>query len=103
MASFLQRLGDRILGALSGFDRIRRRGTLPRLANTGSFVRWLEAARLPLKDFAAYAEGRTEQLRDALEAKAAAAGRPVEYLAGYTDKGALVRQRSRSAGVATGG
>src|SRR5262249_38134561 len=103
MMSFLQRLGARVLGVLSGFDRIRLRGTLPRLANTVSFFRWLEAARVPLKDFASYAEGQTKQLREALEAKAAAAGRPVEYLAGYADKEALVQQRLRRAGVATGG
>ena len=58
---------------------------------------------MPLKDFAAYAEGRTNQLREALETKAGAAGRPVEYRAGYTDKEALVQQRLRRAGVAPGG
>ena len=103
MTSFLQRLGSAILGVLSGFDRIRLRGTLPRLSNTGSFYRWLEAARVPLKDFSAYTQARTKQLRETIEAKAEQAGRPVEYLAGYTDKEALVQRRLQSDGAAPGG
>jgi hypothetical protein len=79
------------------------RGTLPRLANTGGFYRWLEALGVPLKDFSGYAEERTKQLREALEAKADRAGRPVEYLAGYTNKEALVQDRMRRDGASPGG
>src|SRR3954454_8925430 len=103
MKSFLHRLGAKILGILSGFDRIRLRGTLPRLADVRSFSRFLAAERVPLKEFAGYAEKRTRQPRKALEEKAAEAGRPVEYLAGYTNKEALVQQRRRRDGVAPGG
>src|SRR4051794_31249994 len=85
------------------FDRIRLRGSLPRLANVAGLSRFLEAERVPLKEFAGYAEGRTKQLRNALEEKAAEAGRPVEYLAGYTDKEALVQRRRLRDGVATNG
>jgi hypothetical protein len=83
MMSFAQRLGAMVLGVLSGFDRIRLRGTLPRLSNTGSFYRWLEASKIRLTDFSSHAQSQTAQLREALEATAAEAGRPVEYLAGY--------------------
>jgi hypothetical protein len=103
MKSFLHRFGSKILGVLSGFDRFRLRGTLPRLANTGGLVRWLEAAGVLLKDFPGYAEARTRQLREALEEKAAEAGRPVEYLQGYTNKEALVQQRKLRDGATPGG
>lgn len=103
MMSFLLRLGAKILGVLSGFDRIRLRGTLPRLAHVGGFSRFLEAENVPLKEFAGYAEDRTKQLRKALEEKAAEAGRPVEYLAGYTNKEALVQRRRLRDGAAPGG
>ena len=103
MTSFLHRLGARVLGVLSGFDRIRLRGTLPRLANTGIFYQWLSAMGVSLKDFPSYAESRTKQLRTVLESKAAEAGRPVEYLAGYTEKETLVQERLHRDGAATNG
>lgn len=103
MTSFLHRFGSRILGVLSGFDRIRLRGTLPRLANVGGLSRWLEAVGIRLKDFPREAEAYTKRLRDALEAKAADAGRPVEYLESYTNKEGLVQERRQRDGVAPGG
>jgi hypothetical protein len=103
MISFVQRLGAIVLGVLSGFDRIRLRGTLPRLSNTGSFYRWLEASKIRLTDFSAHAQSQTAQLREALEAKAAEAGRPVEYLAGYNNKEQLVQQRLQHDGAAANG
>jgi hypothetical protein len=63
MTSFLQRLGAAILGVLSGFDRIRLRGALPRLSHTGRSSRWLEARRVPLEVFSASAQARRRRTR----------------------------------------
>ena len=103
MKLFLHRFGSKILGVLRGFDRVRLRGTLPRLANTGGLFRWLEGAGILFNDFPGYAQARTRQLREALEEKAAEAGRPVEYLHGSTNKEALVQQCRLRDGAAPGG
>src|SRR5262249_16846330 len=103
MTSFLQRFGSQILGVLSGFDRIRFRGTLLRLAHVAGLSNWLGAKGILLKDFPREAEALTDQLRQALDTRALEAGRPVEYLPGYTDKEALVRERRRRDGTAPGG
>jgi hypothetical protein len=104
MKSFLHRYGAKILGILNGFDRIRLRGTLFRLASTRLLLCWLEQSpRVLVKDFPKYAEALTEQLRESLVARAADAGRPVEYLKTYTNKEALVQKRRLRDGAAANG
>jgi hypothetical protein len=103
MQSFVQRFKKGILGVLSGFDRLRFRGSLPRLARVGGMLQWIESKRLLLKDFDAITQQHTQQLREALDQKADQAGRPVEYLAAFTNKEALVQQRRQRDGTARGG
>lgn len=103
MKSFLHRYGAKILGILSGFDRIRLRGTLLRLASARSLLCWLQGPGVLLKDFPKYAEALTQQLRETVETRAADAGRPVEYLRTYTNKEALVQKRRLRDGTAANG
>jgi hypothetical protein len=80
MQRFIQQHADQILGVLSGFDRLRFRGTLRWLAYTKGMLGFLNHIHVFLKDFKAYAQGITERVRAASERLAEAHGRPLFYL-----------------------
>ena len=103
MKGFLQRHGRKILGVLSGFDRMRFRGSFTPLTTAGGLMVWLWKAGVLLKNFKAFAEDFTRQIRQATEAGAIAAGRPVRYLNGFVDKEALVRRIREQEGLAADG
>ena len=48
MRTFLQRFGSMVKGVLSGFDRLRFRGTRRLLANLGGMKHFLWHSRVPL-------------------------------------------------------
>jgi len=79
--SFLARHQSEIKGALSGFDRIRFRGTLRWLASVRGLGSWLCLTGILLKDFKEFALSLTEQVRETTRKLADAAKRPVIYLA----------------------
>ena len=103
MKSFLQRHQDQILGVLSGFDRLRFRGSLPLLQSEGGVATWLERVGVKVKDFAAYAEGLTKRLCQAVDKLAVDAGRKVEYLRSVVNKEQLVENIRADDGVAKNG
>jgi hypothetical protein len=103
MKSFIQRFGSKILGVLSGFDRIRFRGSLRLLSNVGGAGAWLHHKGILLKDFMSFADGMTKQLRKRTEAIAERAGRPVIYLESFCNKEELVRKIRDEKGVADNG
>ena len=80
MHTFLQRLQSEIKGTLSGFDRVRFRGTIRWLSSLQGLGSYLGTMRVLLKDFKGWAMERTEQIAQATERLAEAAGRPVVYL-----------------------
>lgn len=80
MQSFLTRHASEVKGALSGFDRVRFRGTLRWLASTPGLGTWLNRAHVLLKDFTGYAMGLTERIKEGTRELAAKAERPVIYL-----------------------
>lgn len=103
MQKFLQRHGEQVLGVLSGFDRIRLRGSLRLLATAGGVISWLRSIGAPLETFLEVTQALTRRLCRRTEELAEAAGRRVIYLAEKTDKEDLVQAIRREQGVAENG
>lgn len=81
MQSFLTRHQSHVKGTLSGFDRVRFRGTLRWLANTQGMYAWLYRANVLLKDFRPYAMRLTDMIKRSSQQLADREQRPLEYLA----------------------
>lgn len=103
MQTFLARFGSEIKGVLSGFDRVRFRGTIRWLASERGLGTYLSTRRILLKDFKGWAMGRTDQIKQATERLAERLGRPLIYLPSRSErKEARAAQIAQADGVATG-
>ena len=80
MKTFLTQHAEEIKGTLSGFDRVRFRGTLRWLANTKGLMSWLWRAKVLLKDFKEYSMGLTDQIKQSTKELAQQQDRPIQYL-----------------------
>ncbi len=87
MQAFLHQHAADIHGVLSGFDRLRFRGTLRSISYARGFLGLLWLLQVLLKAFQAFVQGTSSQLKRATErlAKSTPVGRVV-YLAGTRDK-----------------
>jgi hypothetical protein len=100
---FIARYRDRIIGVLSGFDRLVFRGTLRSISYVAGMMSLLWRLQVLLKDFGRWAEGMTERLKRAVLAEAERAHRPVVYLpSSGTDKEAVARKIAERDGVREG-
>jgi len=103
MNGFLQRHADSVTGMLSGFDRVRFRGTLRLLANVGGMGAFLAYIGVLLKDFKQYVLEVTDEVRCATEALAAAANRPLLFMQRpSTCKEDVARQIAQRDGITEG-
>ena len=102
MFSFLQRFDSQVIGVLSGFDRLRFRGTKRLLNTRGGMLNFLWHKRILLKDFKAYACSSTDSLRRCVEAAAVAAGRRVLFLNHRERKEDLARVIAQRDGITEG-
>lgn len=93
MERFLERFQSRILGVLSGFDRMLFRGCLRSICHLGGMDRFLSSQRVLYKDFGGYAKRLSDQLKEHAEVLAQNAARPLRYLASSdVAKEAVARQ-----------
>ena len=84
---------DKIMGAISGLDRIRFRGTLRWLASERGLSTFMNHARILLKDFSGWVNGLTAQVRESCESRAKDLGIEVRYLmSSGVDKDKLARE-----------
>lgn len=96
MNQFIKKHEDRVIGTLSGWDRIRFRGTLRMLSAVPGIFSWLLDQGILLKQFKEFSLDWTGRLKASVEGVAAAAGRRIEYLASSAlSKEALVRELLR--------
>jgi hypothetical protein len=103
MNQFVHRHAGSVTGMLSGFDRVRFRGTLRLVANAAGMAAFLNYVGVLLKDFKQYVQAVTEQVRSATEGLARAAGRPLRYLAGPSlSKEEMARRVAERDGVREG-
>jgi hypothetical protein len=108
MKHFLERHGASIENTISTFDRVIFKGHLNGFFPRGAFGRYLWQRGVLLKDTGKFFEGETKRIRDHIEAFAAKAGRPVEYLASASthrsgcSKEALAQRIAERDGVTTG-
>src|SRR5438552_2003930 len=68
MESFVSRHRHQIQGTISGFDRLRFMGLLWMLSCTKGLAGFLSATSVLLKDFGAYVEALSQQVKKASEA-----------------------------------
>jgi hypothetical protein len=80
MDAFIQKYQKNVTGVLSGWDRLRIRGTQRALANMAGMMSYLSYMGVLLKNFGAFVERTCLQVRQASQQAARQLDRPVQYL-----------------------
>jgi len=80
VSSFIQRLGDRITGILSGFDRILFRGYLRQFLWVGGLVSFMNWRRVLRVDFGEFSQQLTTQIIETSLAEAQRLGRTIQHV-----------------------
>jgi hypothetical protein len=91
--AFIHKHASCIRGVLSGFDRLRLRGTLRQLYGPQAMEAYLNACHILIKDFGQLVERTTKAVKDKAKALAEKAGRPFLFVpSSQTSKEDLARK-----------
>jgi len=94
---------EKIMGAISGLDRIRFRGTLRWLATKSGLASFMGHSHILLKDFSGWVNGLTAQIRNSCQSRAEELGIEVRYLTSSgINKEKLARQIAMEKGITAG-
>jgi hypothetical protein len=103
MQQFIRKHDRSIVGVLSGWDRVRFRGTIRMLAYLEGLLGWLNDRHVLWKDFKTFSIRLTNSLKESVSGVAEAAGKTVRYLASSSlSKEDLVRELLRREGLSEG-
>ena len=103
MLEFFKRYQNSILGSISGFDRIRFRGTIRWLANDSGIRTFAGVHKIFYKDFSKWAENVTKKVRACCEERAKELGIPMIYLPSASiNKEERARAVAKERGVESG-
>jgi hypothetical protein len=80
MKSFIQRFGEKVIGVLNGFDRLLIHGTLRRICYVVGMKDFLWHTGIWFKDFGAYAEETTNEIKKVTELMTEKSRRPLQYV-----------------------
>ena len=83
MKRFLKKHESKIVGVLSGFDRLIFRGGIKGLLYEAGFAAYLNYKNILLKDFKVHAQSLTSELKEKTEQYASSKERPFIYLQGH--------------------
>jgi len=80
MLEFIRQHAHSVTGVINGFDRLRFRGTIRRLASVAGLGSFLSYCHVLLKDAGAWMNAHSDQVKKASLAVAEHVGRPVQYV-----------------------
>ena len=103
MNQFVKKYTSKLVGVISGFDRLVLKGTLRPLSYTAGMMNFLYEKEVLLKDFGPYAQEVSEQLKEASQEEAEQLGRTNRYLeSSRTRKEPLARKIAEEQGIGEG-